>query len=420
MAADYSNVWADEYIKENRESRMRVTQQTEEALRNQLDSVKAKLEQADAALLAYARTSNLMFTGEDHSNVTEEKLRRTQEALREAEKERITKQAEHELIAAATKESLPAVLENPAVLEEQAKLEQLRSQLAELKTYMAPGHARIIRLEAQVAELKQRCESSGRVSQAALAMTLRPLGARRTFYRRVMTRRLLSIRRSSEDHSLQHPQMRFRQKPGAIRISSAESKGSRSLQGDARRQCAVGEPAQAPLKPYRPRVLTNALMGLMAGLFLAIAFVALRERVDYNIRVPGESPACLRVPELGAVPSAESGETLLSVLMPSGVIRSAGASLPAVAAPAGELSPVADSFRAILASLLFSPAPPCLLIGLVITSAGPGEGKSTVISNLGLPMAETGQRVLLIDGDLRCPRLHEISALEIGRASSIF
>src|SRR5258705_142351 len=82
--------------------------------------------------------------GKDHSNVTEEKLRRTQEALTEAEKERITKQAEHELIAAATKESLPAVLENPAVREEQTKLEQLRSQLAELKTYMAPGHARII------------------------------------------------------------------------------------------------------------------------------------------------------------------------------------------------------------------------------------------------------------------------------------
>jgi receptor protein-tyrosine kinase len=69
---------------------------------------------------------------------------------------------------------------------------------------------------------------------------------------------------------------------------------------------------------------------------------------------------------------------------------------------------VADSFRTILASLLFSPQNDVRCLGIVITSAGAGEGKSTIVSNLGLAMAETDRRVLLIDGDLRNPRLHEI------------
>src|SRR5205807_7565267 len=73
-----------------------------------------------------------------------------------------------------------------------------------------------------------------------------------------------------------------------------------------------------------------------------------------------------------------------------------------------ELSFVADSFGAILASLLFSQHTDAHYSGIVVTSAGPGDGKSTIVSNLGLAMAETDRRVLLIDGDLRSPRLHEI------------
>jgi succinoglycan biosynthesis transport protein ExoP len=159
----------------------------------------------------------------------------------------------------------------------------------------------------------------------------------------------------------------------------------------------------------------------MAGLFLGIAFITLRERVDYNIRSPGESPACLRIPELGAVPTAELSRSVKPLLIaePDGDIEIQVAaenghpagSLPAISTTSHEMSVVAESFRAILASILFSPRNDIRAPGIVITSAGPGEGKSTITSNLGLAMAETDRRVLLIDGDLRNPRLHEIFAI---------
>ena len=101
IATDFTNAWAEEYIKENREARVRTTQQTEDSLRSQLADVKAKLEKAEEDLLAYARTSNLMFAGEDQRNIVEEQLRQTQTAMSAAETERIAKQSAYELISAA-------------------------------------------------------------------------------------------------------------------------------------------------------------------------------------------------------------------------------------------------------------------------------------------------------------------------------
>src|SRR5262249_11349920 len=90
---------------------------------------------------------------EDQSSVDEEKLRQTQTALAQAETERMARQSESELIAAAPADSTPEFRNDPSTTEQQTKLAEMRSQLAELRTYMAPGHSRIIRLEAQIAEL---------------------------------------------------------------------------------------------------------------------------------------------------------------------------------------------------------------------------------------------------------------------------
>src|SRR6202035_539929 len=69
---------------------------------------------------------------------------------------------------------------------------------------------------------------------------------------------------------------------------------------------------------------------------------------------------------------------------------------------------LADSFRATLTSILYSGENGDRPRVIVITSANPEEGKTTVASNLALALAEIGQPVLLIDGDMRSPRLHEI------------
>jgi len=75
-------------------------------------------------------------------------------------------------------------------------------------------------------------------------------------------------------------------------------------------------------------------------------------------------------------------------------------------------SVVGESFRATLVSILFSGENGGRPRIMVVTSSNPGEGKSTVVSNLGIAVAEVNQRVLLIDADLRRPRLHDIFNLK--------
>jgi capsular exopolysaccharide synthesis family protein len=80
--------------------------------------------------------------------------------------------------------------------------------------------------------------------------------------------------------------------------------------------------------------------------------------------------------------------------------------------PASTQSPaVADSFRAVLASIIFASSKERPHV-LVVTSASPGEGKTTTVTNLGVTLANMNQRVLLIDGDIRSPRLHDIFGLD--------
>jgi capsular exopolysaccharide synthesis family protein len=426
LAADFANAWAQQYINENLESRVRITQQTEDALRGQLAEVKARLEKAEEELLAYARRSNLMFTGDDQGSVAEEKLRQTQRALSEAEKERIGKQSEFEMMAAAPPESIPEFVDDPTAHDDQTKLAEMRSQLAELRTYMAPGHSKVIRLEAQITELEaamrgQRARLAKRIGNEYEAVRRRE-GLLRSNYdsqaalvaeQAQKTIRYNILKRDAETNRALYESLLQKVKEAGV------AKAMRA------NNVRLVDAARIPGFPYKPRILPNAVMGLMAGLFLGIAVVTIRERADHNIRSPGESPVCLKLPELGAIPSGEAGANLPALLIaarsPNGEVtvprngsrRTADDTRP-IAGGIQKSSVVAESFRATLASLLFSPRNDVHCRGIVITSAGPGEGKSTIISNLGLAMAETDRRVLLIDADLRSPRLHEIFCIPNG------
>jgi receptor protein-tyrosine kinase len=167
--------------------------------------------------------------------------------------------------------------------------------------------------------------------------------------------------------------------------------------------------AEVPLRPSKPDLLRNALTGLASGLALAFGFVLAGEYINRSVRAPGESPFHLRVPELGVIPSkaAVTEQSLLPSILP-------GKAPGTTTKPKLELvtwqdrpSLLAEAYRNALTSILAanSKGRPRVIL---ITSAGHGEGKSSTVSNLGIALAEINQRVLLIDADLRKPRLHDI------------
>jgi capsular exopolysaccharide synthesis family protein len=165
------------------------------------------------------------------------------------------------------------------------------------------------------------------------------------------------------------------------------------------------------------------VLGLLSGLLVGAAGVLFREHTDSNIRSPGDASWYAHVRELGVIPSARIDPGLRGFAngsvsrgsLTNGESKgrqkgSRGNSSVELATWMRKPSLVAESFRGTLASILLSrenggsPRPHVL----VVTSPNPREGKSTVISNLAISLAEIGYRVLLIDADIRRPRLHKI------------
>ncbi len=172
----------------------------------------------------------------------------------------------------------------------------------------------------------------------------------------------------------------------------------------------VISPARRPTRPSRPEPLWNAGVGLLAGLFIGLAFVFIRENTDRSLRAPGDISTYLNLPEFGAIPSAE-----LDLVQPLSRhkdwaidIGPKHASDIEMASCSNETSRMAESFRSALASLWFAGQNGKRPRVFVLTSPSAREGKTTLTSNLGIALANTNRRVLVIDGDIRKPRLHTI------------
>ena len=162
-------------------------------------------------------------------------------------------------------------------------------------------------------------------------------------------------------------------------------------------------PAQPAEHPYKPNIPLNLALGIIGGLVLAVGSVTLREQSSPKVRLPGEAAISLALPELGVIPHFKKPSFLGFSLNRDG--HQIGV---AERIPWDEFSQMAESFHATLASILSPNHSAEHLRSLIITSSWPMEGKTTIVSHLGVRLTEIGKKILLIDGDMRRPRLHQV------------
>src|SRR5260370_15797961 len=181
----------------------------------------------------------------------------------------------------------------------------------------------------------------------------------------------------------------------------------------------VVDRARPPLLSYRPNLPMNTAIGLFSGVLLGFGFVLLQERIDPRISAPGDAQVYLDLPQLGVIPVDELAlpRQFAGVLQQARstptrstepVLKSHLSDCPELATWKRKPSFVAECSRTILTSILLPSHNGETPRVIVLTSPCPGDGKTTVACNLTIAVAEIGRRVLLIDGDLRRPRLHKV------------
>jgi polysaccharide biosynthesis transport protein len=152
------------------------------------------------------------------------------------------------------------------------------------------------------------------------------------------------------------------------------------------------EEATLPVTPIRPRTVQNTLLGALVGLMLSVGLVFLIEYLDDRIRSPDQIDKVLKLPVVGLIAK-----------MGNGYHGTGKHRLIAVREPR---SPIVEAFRSLRTNIQFAGVDQPIR-ALLVTSAGPSEGKSTVAANLAVVMAQAGLKVALLDADLRRPTQHK-------------
>ncbi|MEJ5197537.1 MAG: polysaccharide biosynthesis tyrosine autokinase, partial [Anaerolineae bacterium] len=151
----------------------------------------------------------------------------------------------------------------------------------------------------------------------------------------------------------------------------------------------VVKPAVAPQTPIRPRTATNVLLAAVVGAMIAAGAAFLIEYLDDTIKSPDDVARVSGLSTLGAIAR----------------LKDAGAQRQLIAWMHSK-APESEAYRTLRTNIQFSSVDKPVRT-LVVTSSGPSEGKSTTAANLAIVMAQTGQKVVLVDADLRRPVLHK-------------
>ena len=426
LAAAFLSHICNEYISKNMDARWEMSQRTSESLARLLEDARSKLQQSETALQDYASASGLLFSS-DKQNVAKEKLSQLQHEFSQAQSTRIAAQSRFEIARKDfTNEGLPDTIADSPIRDYKTKLTELKRERAEVAATYTPSYAKVKRLDAEIAS----------VQSAILAEEQHELQRMRNEYNAAARREsLLAASYQKQSRIVSETDKREIQ----YNILRRDVEGNQQLYDEMLKQVKqatissavrssnvrILDLAKPPKRPHGPMLVLNCVWGVALCLAAGTAIGFVKERVDSSIKEPGEGRYYLGLPELGALLHDRTGRGLLRltkhnqpmvcgerILEDIGFAQKFRNLSSRLTSPQLQGHATTESCRAVVASLLLPARNGRLPRSVVVTSPGPREGKSTVVANVGLTLASTGRRVLLVDGDLKRPRLHAFFGLD--------
>ncbi|WP_437575758.1 GumC family protein [Sorangium sp. So ce887] len=420
----------DVYIEQNLDDALASTNSAVDWLRIQLDKLKNDLEASETSLHEYKLSNDILDVDfEDKTNMLREEMKQINDALTSVRTRREEFSARnHELskVDPNNPTDLPAseLIQSPVLQMLRARQEEcVRERDALLGSGKGDNHPDVRAANERITANRSALIAEVKNVQGAVSRDLAIVKRQETGLAALLDD---SRKQAFGLNSLKIEYDRLRRtKDNTEKLYQLVLE--RTKESDLQRMMRVNNirvldrPSLA-LTPLRPRVGTNIAVGIFAGLLLGIGAALGRALLDRTLKTPDEVERELGLPLLGLLPEFDKRGKQEAELRKANR-RGRRAAQPGrreLVVHDQPKSGIAEAARAIRTNLLFmSPDHPYKT--LLVASAGPAEGKTTACCCIAVAMAQAGQKVVLIDCDLRKPRLHHIfgKGMEIGVTSAL-
>ena len=407
-AARIAETLGSAYIDYTLEYRLETTKKASKWLDAQVAKFAKKLEEQEAALNKFKQENLLLSVSlEDRQNMTGASLGMLNQRLLENKSVLIAKRAERqvidELLSAAEPDpdAIPQIQANEVISELKSTLIQIEKQKAELSTRYGDKHPTMVAVEKQHERTRLALKKEIQSSLDALNNEIRALESASAGLEKAMQdekKDALALNSMGLEYSkLNRDLGTTKTMYEALLKRQTETDLSGLLDSNYVRWFERPEPVYVPV---RPSLAKNLAGGLAAGLLLGLIIVAGGVLLDNTVHRQSDIEQLLRMPFLGVFPKIAEANARPARKRETG--HSRDRDLYVLHSPK---SAVAECARSVRTNLMFM-ATDKPMSRLLFTSARPAEGKTTTAIAMGITMAQAGNRVLLLDTDLRKPRLH--------------
>jgi capsular exopolysaccharide synthesis family protein len=427
LAAAIANAMVDAYANYNLAQRQDSSKVAEDWLSERLDQLEDKLKESEQKLQDFRRTNNLLTTSlKDQLNGVSNRIMELQKKINDLSVKRIELSSDYEQIKKLknvdpTSDPSTLMVKNPVLDGLRQAYAVQYQKLVELRGDYLEKHPKIQAQEGILSQIRTDIQR-----EAGLAMRVLDAQLKAIISSEGQVQAALKVTEKQGmdlgEKAMQYTQLERVAKQTAKYYDLVLSRYTES--GLAKKlktnNVQVLDRAKVPMAPFSPRLHVNLAIAFALGLVLGLGLIFLLHFMDNTVKAQEDIEHLVGLPFLGILPSIQLGRKRRWSRKHSQPAETVKDGVPATVDlyqwnnPKSEL---AEHCRSIRTSLLFmSPDKP--LKAIVVSSSMPQEGKTTVAINIAISMAMSGERVLLVDTDMRRPRVHKAFGLTAKRGIS--
>ncbi|MEK7403976.1 MAG: polysaccharide biosynthesis tyrosine autokinase [Acidobacteriota bacterium] len=406
LAADVANATAHSYIEQTYDIRYRSTLGLSSFMERQLEELKAKVERSGAALTQFERELNVI-NPEEKTSILSARLLQLNTEYTNAQADRVRKEAAYNSVKSGGAEAAQVSSQGESMRKLIERLSEAEEKHAQVKTQFGANHPEHRKAATQVAQLQtqidqntksilRRVEVEYQEAVNREAMLKKEVALTRAEFDRLNARSFeyQSLKREAEaDKKLYEELVRKIREAGI----------NAGFQNSAIRLADSARPAR---KPVFPNTTLNLVLAFLFSSVLAVGAAVLSDVLDNTVRDPEQASRLFNTEVVGSLPMVKPWRDKLPRALPAGDGESK-ALVPVAESAGRSLSGFEEAIRTLRNSILLG-ADDRQLRSIMVTSAGPREGKTTTAVHLAVAHAQQKQRTLLIDGDLRRPGVHRM------------